>query len=89
MKLFCVTKKTLDLGFGIAPPEWSCVVRAESVQEVKQSLKWHGATDFVTIRELVGLRLSQFETFLKENVQPEDDSRQVTDDEVEDMLGGL
>jgi hypothetical protein len=87
MKLFCVTKRTLDLGFGDAPPEWSRMVRANNSNEIWETLRLHNALAFIRIEEVSGIDIGEFSTFLR-SLPPVDDSRQVTDEEVQELLGG-
>lgn len=93
MKLFSVTKRSLDFGFGDTPPEWSRWVWANDIDEVNDLLKQHGFTCFITVREIkkVGAGLSEFQEFLKSKKSDVDHSRQVTEEEVADFLrrGGI
>ena len=91
MKLFSVTKRSLDFGFGDAPPEWSRWVWANDIDEVNELLKQHGFTCFITVREIkrVGAGLSEFREFLKSKKPDVDHSRQVSLEEVEDFLANM
>ena len=91
MKLFGVTKRSLDFGIGDTPPEWSQWVQAESIEDVKKLLDRYGVKFGVSVEEInpVGIGLGAFENFLRKNAEPVDNSRSVSVGEVEDMLGKL
>jgi hypothetical protein len=88
VKIFCVTKKTLDLGFGDAPPEWVRVVRADDRAEIEEVLHRYDVV-LISIKELKGINLSEFDGFLRERLPLRGDSHQVTDEEFQQMLGGV
>lgn len=68
MKLFCVTKRRLDLGFGDASWCWSRLVEAGSEQEIRTILDAAGEDDFfMTIKphDPKGISVAEFQTFVR------------------------
>jgi hypothetical protein len=88
MKLFRVTKRTLCFGTGDPSPEWVRDVWAENRGEVLTALEQYPHVQLISVREVDGYNIDQFHGFLRA-IPRKDTSREVTDDEVREMLGGL
>ncbi len=91
MTIFRVTKRTLCFGTGDPSPEWIREVRAESRAEVLAVIEAYRHTEFITVREIDSdaYSIDQFHGFMRAAQQQEDHSREATDEDVRQYLGGL
>jgi len=58
VSLYRVTRRRVDLGFGDAPPIWSCTVEAESEEQIRHALQARDLDVMISIRQVSDSALS-------------------------------
>ena len=91
MRIFRVTKRALCFGTGNPSPEWVRDVRAESRDEILRALAQYPNTQLISVsfKEIDSYSIDEFHGFMRAVTEQETLSRDVTDEEVREILGNL